>query len=58
MSIGRNVSDTISLANAQGLQCGRPTVAPIEKLGVREAQVFINNSFSILIKFASAAGKI
>src|SRR5205807_824862 len=57
MSIGREIGDAIARANSEPLQHCRPTIAPIEELGVAPARLTIDHSDALRIKFAGPAGE-
>jgi len=57
MSIGCEIGDTIARANSEPLQNRRPTIAPIEKLGVAPARLTIDHGDLFRIKFPRAASE-
>src|SRR5204862_7531729 len=57
MRIGREIGDTIARANSESLQDRRPTIAPIEKLGIAPAQVTIDHGDLLRIDFPGAASE-
>src|SRR6266478_4302724 len=57
MSIGREIGDTIARANTEPLQDRRPTIAPIEELGVAPARLAIDHRDLFRIKFPRAASE-
>src|SRR6266550_2604373 len=57
MSIGREIGDAIARANSEPLQHRRPTIAPIEELGVAPARLTIDHGDALRIKFARAASE-
>src|SRR5438477_11657331 len=58
MRIGREIGDTIARANSESLQDRRPTIAPIEKLGIAPAQVTIDHGDLLRIDFPGAASEV
>src|SRR6266481_7823596 len=57
MSIGREIGDTIAHANSEPLQDRRPTIAPIEQLGIGPARLTIDHRDLFRINFPRAASE-
>src|SRR5213078_3412512 len=58
MAIRREICDAIARANSQPLQNRRPTIAPIEKLGVAPTRLTIDHRDLFRINFPRAASEL
>src|SRR5579884_1634606 len=58
MRIGRDVGDAIALANAQTLEHGGPAITALAKLGIRQAQSFIDHSLAVRIQTPGATQEL